>query len=358
MLTGTHWPPAVKITVGSILGLLAIGLLIVFRAMIAPTVVACLVVSSATSGEGWSPRSAAQHRGRSSSMCAHWAVLCCGSSWGRDPGVSGGVAVRSGCAAAQIILTVPWMESISLPLVATSNFLSRRSDHPSTRRYDRNRERPGQPDTYLDTPDLRLLSISSDRPQFWMRQGLEPAQGGLCPRHPRSLAIRGDRTGQRAGSHLDGLPAGAGAPGPGRGLHGLHGPGYRRGAECPGPGRHRRGARVPADCGAHRQWCGWGHGGAHLRFQLVGHAPPVVRGPGGRPVYRDWTGREHLLHSAFHWPAGPPAPGRDLYGHHLRCAPVWCDRRAAGGTDVCQFRPDRALHLEQAVGPARSAAHH
>ncbi len=44
MVSGSHWPTAVKITVGSLLGLGAISLLVLFRAMIGPTVVAGLVV--------------------------------------------------------------------------------------------------------------------------------------------------------------------------------------------------------------------------------------------------------------------------------------------------------------------------
>lgn len=44
MVPSSYWPTAAKITVGSILGLLALGLLFLFRAMIGPTVVAGLVV--------------------------------------------------------------------------------------------------------------------------------------------------------------------------------------------------------------------------------------------------------------------------------------------------------------------------
>ena len=44
MVPGSYWPPAAKITVGAILGLLALGSFVVFREMIAPTVVAGLVV--------------------------------------------------------------------------------------------------------------------------------------------------------------------------------------------------------------------------------------------------------------------------------------------------------------------------
>ncbi len=44
MVPGSYWPPAAKITIGSLLGLLALGSLVIFREMIAPTVVAGLVV--------------------------------------------------------------------------------------------------------------------------------------------------------------------------------------------------------------------------------------------------------------------------------------------------------------------------
>ncbi len=44
MVSGSHWPTAVKITIGSLLGLGAISLLVLFRAMIGPTVMAGLVV--------------------------------------------------------------------------------------------------------------------------------------------------------------------------------------------------------------------------------------------------------------------------------------------------------------------------
>ncbi len=44
MALGSYWPTAAKITVGAILGLLALGSFVVFREMIAPTVVAGLVV--------------------------------------------------------------------------------------------------------------------------------------------------------------------------------------------------------------------------------------------------------------------------------------------------------------------------
>ena len=44
MVPGSYWPTAAKITVGACLGLLALGSLVVFREMIAPTVVAGLVV--------------------------------------------------------------------------------------------------------------------------------------------------------------------------------------------------------------------------------------------------------------------------------------------------------------------------
>ncbi len=44
MVPGSYWPTAAKITAGAILGLLALGSFVVFREMIAPTVVAGLVV--------------------------------------------------------------------------------------------------------------------------------------------------------------------------------------------------------------------------------------------------------------------------------------------------------------------------
>ena len=44
MAPGSYWPTAAKITVGALLGLLGVGSLVVFREMIAPTVVAGLVV--------------------------------------------------------------------------------------------------------------------------------------------------------------------------------------------------------------------------------------------------------------------------------------------------------------------------
>ncbi len=44
MVSGSHWPTAVKITVGALLGVAAVSLLILFKAMIGPTVVAGLVV--------------------------------------------------------------------------------------------------------------------------------------------------------------------------------------------------------------------------------------------------------------------------------------------------------------------------
>ncbi len=44
MVPGSYWPTAAKITVGALLGLLALGSFVIFREMIAPTVVAGLVV--------------------------------------------------------------------------------------------------------------------------------------------------------------------------------------------------------------------------------------------------------------------------------------------------------------------------
>ena len=128
MLTGTHWPPAVKITVGSILGLLAIGLLIVFRAMIAPTVVACLVVFILNI-----PVEGLERRDLPRSIAAVivyvlliglvallWLVL--------GPWIQRFlVELQSDLDALLRSIntsTVPWMESISLPLVGDVEFLS------------------------------------------------------------------------------------------------------------------------------------------------------------------------------------------------------------------------------------------